>query len=163
MTLGFLTVRYIASFVTGSVYYHFYVTKMSKPKLSAFERYESETVMAAFREDGTRLYLSFIINFITGTYRMLPVKDFKQELTIGYIMELLLQITPLAFCQSINNFNTEADLEMLQSAALLFKMACLLTMVIELVILIWETWQLKKLRELGFRNYNALSEKERRA
>jgi len=62
----------------------------------AYNRSEKAKI-ANFRRNGQTLYLSFILNLITGSYRLLPIKDFKFELWIGYSMELFLNAS-LAFC-----------------------------------------------------------------
>ena len=39
----------------------------------------------------------------TGFYRLLPTKDFRTELAVGYALELFLSMIPMLFCIIFNN------------------------------------------------------------
>jgi hypothetical protein len=41
--------------------------------------------------------------YYTGFYRLLESKNFAKELGTGYLMELLLTIFPMIFCEAVNN------------------------------------------------------------
>jgi len=50
----------------------------------------------------------------------------------------------------------------IQTSALLAKALCLLIMMIELTILLWEIWKIKEFRMLGQQQFNPMTEAERR-
>lgn len=110
---------------------------------------------------GQNLYASLHLLFYTGFFRLLPSKDFAYELFSGYSIELCLSILPMFFCQVFNNANSDS-LTLLQSLAMIMKIASLLILMIELAMLVWEMQFNKKMRKLGQSEYNKLPEEERR-
>jgi len=51
---------------------------------------------------GVLLYFAVPITFISGCFRLLPVRNFAREVGIGFILDLLF-LLPLFFLQGLNN------------------------------------------------------------
>lgn len=93
---------------------------------------------------------------------MLPSKEFPFEMGVAYSLELFLQLIPNLFCQVFNNAETPGDLTKIQSAALAMKLICLILMVTELSVMIWEVANNRDLKKLKIVGFEKLSEEERR-
>ena len=66
------------------------------------------------------------------------------------------------FCQVFNNAETRQDVTVIQSAALVMKLICLLLMITEIIMMMWEVTKNKDQRKLGIPGFEELSEEERR-
>ena len=68
---------------------------------------------------GIILYLNYPFLLWFGCYRLFKPKDFRCTLYLGYLMELSLNLIPLAFIQATtNNTLKEKDMNQLQTFAL---------------------------------------------
>ena len=47
--------------------------------------------------------------YLTGSFRMLSIKDFRKEVQLGYLIEIIFSVLPMLFCQIFNNYETEKD------------------------------------------------------
>jgi len=54
-------------------------------------------------ELGKHFYSAFHLLLYTGFYRLLPTRDFRDELVVGYALELFLSMIPMLFCIIFNN------------------------------------------------------------
>lgn len=81
---------------------------------------------------------------------------------VAYSLELFLQLIPNLFCQVFNNAETPGDLTKIQSAALAMKLICLILMVTELSVMIWEVANNRDLKKLKIAGFEKLTEEERR-
>jgi len=117
---------------------------------------------AAIKNAGVNLYSTLHLLFYTGFFRLLPSKDFPFEMGTAYAIELFFQLIPNLFCQVFNNAETQGDLTNIQSAALIMKLLCLVLMITELVMMIWEVTKNKDLRKLGIPGFEKLTEEQRR-
>ena len=106
--------------------------------------------------------MSLHLLLYTGFFRLLPSRDFPYELGVGFSLELLLSVIPMLFCQVTNNAETDSDLTALQSAAMILKLASLASLMIELVMMIWEIHLNRKMHKLGLSGFKKLTEEERR-
>jgi ABC-type Fe3+ transport system permease subunit len=66
------------------------------------------------------------------------------------------------FCQVFNNAETRSDVTFIQSAALVMKLICLLLMITEIIMMMWEVTKNKDQRKLGIPGFEELSEEQRR-
>lgn len=55
-------------------------------------------VFKANKKLGEQLYSALHLLLYTGSYRLLPVRDFPHELGVGYGLELFLSVIPNLFC-----------------------------------------------------------------
>lgn len=90
----------------------------------------------AAKSEGRWMYMGLFSYFYTGGYRMLPAKDFKCEILIGYVIEICSLIIPMMYCEVSNNAaGGEADLSAIQSVAILIKIFSLLVLFFEAVLM----------------------------
>ena len=52
----------------------------------------------AAKLQGQYMYLGLLSYFYTGGYRLLPAKDFRYEIIIGYGVEVITLIIPFLIC-----------------------------------------------------------------
>jgi len=109
------------------------------------------------------LYSALHLLLYTGSFRLLPSKDFSYELGVGYALELFLSVIPMLFCQVFNNSETEGEVTSLQSVAMFLKLATLAFLTIEISMMIWEVRLNNKMHEFGLADFRPLTEDERRA
>ena len=63
-----------------------------------------------FIDQGKNLYAALHLLLYTGLFRLLPSKDFKYEIGLGYSVELIVSIFPMFICQMFNNAETDGVL-----------------------------------------------------
>ena len=114
------------------------------------------------KSQGVNLYSAYHVLLYTGFFRLLPSRDFPQELGVGYGLELFLSTLPMLFCQVFTNTGTET-LTPLQSAALLLKAIGLVILVVEVGLMVWEVSLNNRMVELEQHQFKKASEEERRA
>ena len=117
---------------------------------------------AEAKSQGVNLYSAYHVLLYTGFFRLLPSRDFPQELGVGYGLELFLSTLPMLFCQVFTNTGTET-LTPLQSAALLLKAIGLVILVVEVGLMVWEVSLNNRMVELEQHQFKKASEEERRA
>tara|TARA_B110000285_G_C15058842_1_gene581154 strand:- start:829 stop:1248 length:420 start_codon:yes stop_codon:yes gene_type:complete len=99
--------------------------------------------------------------YYTGFYRILPSFDFRNELKVGYSIEVFVSLIPMLFCQVFNNYATEGEVNFVQKAALWMKLMSILILILEQVLMIAEVKKAKEMKELGI-GLSELSEEDRR-
>lgn len=99
--------------------------------------------------------------YYTGFYRILPSFDFRNELKVGYSIEVFVSLIPMLFCQIFNNYATEGEVNFVQKAALWMKLMSILILMLEQVLMIAEVKKAKEMKELGI-GLSELSEEDRR-
>ena len=176
VTCLFLGVRAVAALAAGQWYYHAFVRRY-RPSMS--DAAEGKNVgdeddeegeegtnarSGSFTEaksQGVNLYAGLHVLLYTGFFRLLPSRDFPQELGVGYALELFLSTLPMLFCQGFTNTYTEL-LTPLQSAALLLKAASIVVLVVEVGLMVWEIALNRQMHELAMPGFKKVSEEERR-
>lgn len=109
----------------------------------------------AAKAQGQYMYLGLLSYFYTGGYRLLPPKDFRCEIILGYAIEIVTFIVPMILCEVSNNAGTDTDVNLtgLQSAAILVKIFAFLVLIFEGIMMGCEMryiYNLKKNQEEGF-------------
>ena len=88
---------------------------------------------------------------MTGFFRPLPVNEFKNEVMMGYCIEILLQFFPLFICQIFNNLQVDFEkFSVVQSLALGIKVIYIMVFVLEVLIRISEIRIFKHKLKLGY-------------
>ena len=93
-----------------------------------------------------------------GFYKLLPNKDFRCEIIIGYCVEVFTSLFTMLSVQVMNNSETSGRLTWLQVTSLSFRISSLLLFGPELIIFIWESFINFKMRNTNFRKYKRLTE-----
>ena len=57
------------------------------------------------------MYLGLLSYYYTGGYRLLPPKDFRCEIIIGYAVEVVTLIIPMILCEVSNNAGTDTGVD----------------------------------------------------
>lgn len=96
-----------------------------------------------------------------GFYKLLPNKDFRCEIIIGYCVEVFTSLFTILSVQVMNNSETSGRLTWLQVTSLSFRISSLLLFGPELIIFIWESFINFKMRNTNFRKYKRLTEQQR--
>lgn len=107
------------------------------------------------------MYLAQLLNYYIGFYRMLPIQEFQFEVGLGYAFDLIVSVFPMFMIQVVNNGDS-SSLSVIQSLTMLIKCLCLILLVVEIVLYIWEVITLKNMRELKFKGFEAPTEEDRR-
>ena len=96
-----------------------------------------------------------------GFYKILPNKDFRCEIIVGYIVELMTSTVPMLGAQVMNNSATVGSLTWLQVTSLSLRIASLLIFIIEAIIFLWESFINFKMRKTNIRQYKRLTDQQR--
>ena len=92
-----------------------------------------------------------------GFYKLLPNKDFRSEILLGYIVEIITSLLPMLSVQVMNNSAMVGSLTWLKVTSLTFRIVSLLLFIIEAVIFIWESFINFKMRDTNIRRYKKLT------
>jgi hypothetical protein len=98
----------------------------------------------------------------TGLYRLMPTRAFQHELALAYFQELIFSILPMFLIQVFNNSETETTLSGIQSTALVIKFLTFMFLIVEIVVVVWEIYNINNLRDLKLPGFERLTERERR-
>lgn len=86
-----------------------------------------------------------------GFYKLLPNKDFRCEIIIGYVVEVFTSLLPMMSVQVMNNSAMEGSLTWLQATSLTLRIISLLLFGIEILIFLWESFTNFKNRDSHLR------------
>ena len=120
MTCVFLGLRAAATIAAGQYFYTKYVRnyRASMGDVAENKNVEDEGEEESGQEDtghkrsknyqegiaiGQHFYTALHLLLYTGFYRLLPTRDFRNELAVGYALELFLSMIPMLFCIIFNN------------------------------------------------------------
>jgi hypothetical protein len=77
--------------------------------------------------------------FLTGSFRLLEIKDFRNEVQLAYLLETVFSFLPMLFCQIFNNYETDPDnYAGIQSITISFKVITVVYLFFEIFFLVWE-------------------------
>ena len=96
-----------------------------------------------------------------GFYKLLPNKDFRCEILVGYAIETITSTIPMLSVQFNNNSSIVGSLTWLQVTALSLRIVSCLFFVIEVVIFAWESLITYKMRNTNIKRYSRLSDRQR--
>lgn len=96
-----------------------------------------------------------------GFYKILPNKDFRCEIFLGYVIEVITSVIPMLSVQWNNNASTPGSLTWLQVTALTFRIISVLFFLVEIVIFGWESLINYKMRDTNIKRYRRLTDKKR--
>lgn len=119
----------------------------------------------AAKEQGQYMYLGLLSYYYTGGYRLLPPKDFRGEIIIGYAVEAITLIIPMILCEVSNNAGTDTgvDITALQSAAILVKIFAFLVLIFEGILMGCEMRYIYNLRKNEEEGFEKITEEQRRS
>ena len=86
-----------------------------------------------------------------GFYKIMPNKDFRCEIMVGYIIESMTSTIPMLGAQIMNNSATVGSLTWLQVTSLSLRIGSLLIFIIEAIIFLWESFIYFKMRKTNIR------------
>jgi hypothetical protein len=93
-----------------------------------------------------------------GFYKLLPNKDFRCEIIVGYVVEAITSLIPMLTVQVMNNSESPGALTWLQVTNMTFRLTSLLLFFIEVGIFLWDSYMNFKMRNTNIRQYKKLSE-----
>ena len=96
-----------------------------------------------------------------GFYKLLPNKDFRCEILIGYAIEATTSTIAMLSVQFNNNSSTVGSLTWIQVTSLSLRFLSILLFIFELVIFGWESLINFKMRNTNIRRYKRLSTQQR--
>ena len=96
-----------------------------------------------------------------GFYKLLPNKDFRCEIIVGYVVEVFTSLLPMMSVQVMNNSAMEGSLTWLQATSLTLRIISLLLFGVEILIFLWESFTNFKMRDSNLRQYKRLSDQQR--
>lgn len=112
--------------------------------------------------NGITLYTSLHFLIYTGGYRLLGSKEFSQEISYGYCVELFFSLIPLLFCQSFNNTSMIGKPNAHQNICVIVKLFSLITFILEIALMIIEIRLNLKMRKLKVKGFEKPTEEVRR-
>ena len=99
------------------------------------------------------LYVAVPLTFVSGCFRLLPVKNFAREVGIGFALDLFF-LLPLFFLQGLNNATLQVNeiekmiaADQFQFAAIILKITGLGDLLLEFFMLIYEVYKLHVLEK----------------
>lgn len=96
-----------------------------------------------------------------GFYRLLPFKDFQCEIMIGYAIEIGSSTFAMMSVQYKNNSDISGSLTWLQVTSLSLRILSCLFILIEIVIIAWDSLITYKMRNTNIKRYKRLSDQKR--
>lgn len=73
---------------------------------------QKQAEVEAAKTKGSYMYFGLLSYFYTGGYRLLPAKDFRYEILIGYAIEIVTLIFPMLYCLVNNNSATDSGVDL---------------------------------------------------
>lgn len=96
-----------------------------------------------------------------GFYKLLPNKDFRCEIILGYVIEVFTSLLPMMSVQVMNNSKMEGSLTWIQATSLSLRIFSLILFGVEILIFLWESFTNFKMRDSQLRQYKRLSDQQR--
>jgi len=104
---------------------------------------------------GVLLYVAVPLTFITGVFRLLPVKNFGKDVATGFSLDLIF-ILPIFFLQALNNSTLQVEevekllaTDQLQFFAIIMKFAAALDIMLEMTMFCFEMYKLHNLERVS--------------
>mmetsp|Transcript_15570 Transcript_15570/g.23885 ORF Transcript_15570/g.23885 Transcript_15570/m.23885 type:complete len:282 (-) Transcript_15570:842-1687(-) len=167
LTYGALLLRLL---VTLGFCQYIYSEKVRnfKPRMSQqndeYDDGEKQLDVGQIMKNGNMLYSSLHLLSYTGFFRILPIKDFRNELLFSYLIEFVLSVLPQLMFQLFNNYMTDIEnMTEIQSLTLEVKVVFILWLVLELAIFLWEYCKIKRMQKDKIPGMQKISEEQRRA
>jgi hypothetical protein len=117
---------------------------------------------------GVLLYTALPMTFISGIYRVLPVKNFSRDVATGFSLDLL-YILPIFFIQALNNSTLQVEevekalaTDQLQFICIVGKLAAFGDILFELLMFCFEIYKLHNLERASVDVVVRFSEEKRR-
>ena len=126
------------------------------------EQYQKSQREIQHEVNGRWLYSMMHLLFYTGSYRLLPSVHFAPEMMVAYAIELFMGVLPFFFIQMLVGTRTQAEIPQVHNIALIIKFALLVNYLFEVLHMVYEFVNNRKLKKLNIQGYTKLSEEERR-
>lgn len=122
-----------------------------------------------YLQAGVMLYVAVPLTYVSGCFRLLPVKNFAREVGTGFALDFFF-LLPLFFIQGLNNATLQVNeiekmiaADQFQFSAIILKLIGLGDLLLEVFMLIFEVYKLHVLEKQTVDVVVRYSEEKRRA